>query len=179
MRIMIGVSGSDSGDSSLTPSTLKVAEEVGYYVAKKGAVLVSGGRGGVMEAAARGAKKAQGLTIGIMPESAGEANSFIDVAIPTYMGYARNYLLVRSVDALIAIAGRWGTLNEISLALNIGKPTIIIKGSGGWADILAEEGLLERFETRPRVASSAREAVELAIKVSQRCGVPDSRARMS
>ncbi len=176
---MIGVSGSDSGDLSLTPSTLKIAEEVGYYVAKKGAVLVSGGRGGVMEAAARGAKKAQGLTIGIMPESAGEANSFIDVAIPTYMGYARNYLLVRSVDALIAIAGRWGTLNEISLALNIGKPTIIIKGSGGWADILAEEGLLERFEVRPRVASSAREAVELAIKVSQRCGVPDSRARMS
>jgi uncharacterized protein (TIGR00725 family) len=179
MRRMIGISGSDSGDSSLTPSTLKIAEELGCYVAKKGAVLVSGGRGGVMEAAARGAKNAQGLTVGIMPESAGEANSFIDIAIPTYMGYARNYLLVRSVDALIAIAGRWGTLNEISLALSIGKPTIIIKGTGGWADILAEEGLLERFEVRPRVASSAREAVELAIKMIQRYHVPDSRAEVS
>jgi hypothetical protein len=167
MKKMIGISGSDSGDSSLTSSTLKIAQEVGYYVAKKGAVLVSGGRGGVMKAAARGAKKARGLTIGIMPGSADEANSFIDVAIPTYMSYARNYLLVRSVDALIAIAGRWGTLNEISLALNLGKPTIVIRGSGGWADLLAEEDLLKKFEVRPYVASSAKEAVELAIRLSE------------
>lgn len=63
MKTMIGISGSDRGDLSLTSATLKIAEEVGYYVAKKGAVLVSGGKGGIMEAAARGAKKARGLTI--------------------------------------------------------------------------------------------------------------------
>ena len=167
MRKLIAVSGSDSTDPELSPSTLKTAERVGYYVAQRGGVLICGGKGGVMEQAAKGAKRAHGLTIGILPGAKEKANRFIDIAIATYLGYARNYILINSADAVIGIAGRWGTLNEISYSLNIGKPTILIKGSGGWMDILSEKTLLEKLDPRPHIADSAKEAVDLAFKLSE------------
>ncbi|RLE06984.1 TIGR00725 family protein [Candidatus Aerophobetes bacterium] len=162
MRRLIAVSGSNGSDETLTDFALKSAEEVGYYIAKEGGVLVCGGRGGIMEAAAKGAKRAGGITLGILPGHKEEANEFIDIAIPTHLGYFRNYILISSADAVIGIAGRWGTLNEISLALNVGKPTVILKGSGGWADILSNEELLKSFKRKPYVASSAKEAVGIA-----------------
>jgi len=166
MKKLIAVSGSDSDDGSLTEFALKAAEEVGYCIAKKGGVLICGGRGGIMESASKGAKKGGGLTVGILPGSKEEANEFIDIAIPTYLGYFRNYILMSSADAIIGIAGRWGTLNEISFALNIDKPVIILKGSGGWVDILSDKELLKKFERKPYIAQSTKEAVELAFKVS-------------
>jgi len=166
MKKLIAVSGSDGSDENLTESALKVAEEVGYRIARKDGVLICGGGGGIMEAASRGAKKGGGLTVGILPGLKEEANEFIDIAIPTHLGYFRNYILISSADTVIGIAGRWGTLNEISFALNIGKPVIILKGSGGWADILSNKELLKEFERKPYIAQSAKEAVELAFKVN-------------
>jgi uncharacterized protein (TIGR00725 family) len=88
-------------------------------------VLVCGGLGGAMEAACRGAKQAGGTTVGILPGSdRSAANEFVDVAVPTGLGEARNALVVRTADALIAVGGGYGTLSEIALALRGGKPVI-------------------------------------------------------
>jgi uncharacterized protein (TIGR00725 family) len=107
-----------------------VAERVGRALAERGAVLVCGGRGGVMEAACRGAKAGGGTTVGILPgPDRAEANQFVDVAIATGLGEARNALVVRAADALIAVGGSWGTLSEIALGLRAGKRVV---GLGTW-----------------------------------------------
>ena len=103
----------------------RVAEEVGRAVAEAGAVLVCGGLGGVMEAACRGARAGGGLTVGILPgRDRADANRHVDVAIPTGMGEARNALVVRAADAVVAVAGEYGTLSEIALALQAGIPVV-------------------------------------------------------
>ena len=170
MKKVVAVCGSDVDDPNLSDSALRVAESVGYLIAREGAVLICGGGGGVMESACQGAKKAGGLTIGILPGDKAYANKFIDVALTTHFGRARNYILVRSADVVIGIAGRWGTLNEIALALNVGKPAVVVKGTGGWADILSRDDiqvLLNDFSTRPFIAGSAEEAVDMAFKMIQ------------
>ena len=109
------------------PSTeeAQVAEEVGRELARRGAVLVCGGLGGVMEAACRGAQAEDGLTIGILPgESRQSANPYVQIPIVTGMGYARNLAVVKSSQAVIAIGGSYGTLSEISHALQSGIPVI-------------------------------------------------------
>ncbi|MCP5077761.1 MAG: TIGR00725 family protein, partial [Psychromonas sp.] len=114
-----------SGDDALSPHIAKIANEVGREIAKRGAVLICGGLGGVMVEAAKGAKEQGGLTVGILPgEDAGSANPFIDVTLPTGLGFARNVLVVYSADAVIAVSGRLGTLSEISYALLKNKPVI-------------------------------------------------------
>ena len=131
----IAVCGSDAG---LSRRAEEIAEIVGRGIAKRNAVLVCGGRGGVMEAASRGAKGANGLTVGIIPgERSSEANPFVDIALPTSLGKMRNFLVVRAADAVIGIAGRWGTLSEISMALNLAIPVVIIQGTGGVSDWLS------------------------------------------
>jgi uncharacterized protein (TIGR00725 family) len=100
-----------------------LAEEVGAALAAHGAVVVTGGLGGVMEAASRGAKSRRGRTLGLLPGTdRAAANGWVDVAVPTGMGEMRNALVVRSADAVIAIGGGHGTLSEIALALKAGKP---------------------------------------------------------
>jgi len=168
MKKVIAICGSDADDPNLSEFALKVAEEIGYLIAKKGAALICGGGGGIMEAACRGAKMADGLTIGILPEDKAYANPFLDVGLTTHIGRARNYVLVRSADAVIGIAGRWGTLNEIALSLNVGKPTVVVRGTGGWADILSSDeiqNLMIGFSTRPLIANSAEEAVRITFEV--------------
>ncbi len=94
-------------------------------MAESGAVLVCGGLGGVMEAACRGAHAGGGLTVGILPgRDRDEANPHVDIAIPTGMGEARNVLVVRCADAVVAVAGEYGTLSEIALALQAGIPVV-------------------------------------------------------
>lgn len=115
----------------------QMAEEVGRGVAKRGAVLISGGRGGVMEASCRGAKKEGGLVVGILPMSRDQANSYVDVAIVTGMGDARNVLNVNSADVVISICGEAGTLSEVGLALKAGKKVIALRNSGGVSSLLA------------------------------------------
>ena len=136
------------------------AEEVGRLLAQSGCVVVSGGRGEVMAAAARGAKSAGGTTIGILPgESRTGANEWIDYAIATGIGHARNLAVVASGDAVIAIGGAWGTLAEIGFARVLGRPVVVLEP--GWD--FAGEGI-ERAETPTQ-------AVELALaRVSRGAG---------
>jgi uncharacterized protein (TIGR00725 family) len=101
------------------------AAEVGRLLAEQGVTLVCGGLGGAMEAACRGAKEADGLTVGILPGSdRSDANPFVDVVLPTGLGEARNALVVGAADVVIAIGGGYGTLSEIALALKAGKRVI-------------------------------------------------------
>ena len=121
MSIQIGVIG--AGQCSLEIERL--AEEVGREIAKKKALLICGGLGGVMEASARGAKKEGGVTIGILPGfSFEDANPFIDIPIVTGLSHARNVLVVRSSQAIIAVEGGYGTLSEIGIALKLRKPVV-------------------------------------------------------
>lgn len=116
-----------SGQSS-DPTLLQAAEEVGRRLAEAGAVLVCGGLGGVMEASARGAAGAGGLTVGILPgRDAGEANPSIRIPLATGLGEGRNVLVVRASDAVIAVGGEWGTLSEVALARKIGVPVILFR----------------------------------------------------
>lgn len=122
-------------DSELADEVREIAEGIGRDIAREGCVLICGGRGGVMEAACKGAKSAKGITAGILPGLDKEdANSYVDIIITTGMGYARNSIVVSCADAVIAIAGRTGTLSEIALALNYGKPVVLVEGSGGISD---------------------------------------------
>ncbi len=119
------------------------AEAVGRALAEAGVVLVCGGLGGVMEAACRGAKAAGGTTVGILSgDDRGAANPWVDVALPTGLGEARNALVVRSADAVIAVARGYGTLSEVALALKIGKPVV---GLGTW-DIEGVEAAVDPQE---------------------------------
>lgn len=113
------------GAGQCEPALAALAEEVGRRLAERGAVLICGGLGGVMEAACRGAKSAGGTTVGLLPSlERADANPFVDVAIPTGLGEARNALVVRAADALIAVGGEFGTLAEIALALKAGKRVV-------------------------------------------------------
>ena len=146
------------GSGEAPPEETEAAEHVGRALAEAGVTLVCGGGGGVMEAACRGAKEAGGATVGILPgEDRAAANEFVDVAIATGLGEARNALVVRAADALIAIGGSWGTLSEIALARRAGKRVI---GIGTWE--LARTGG-EPVEGIER-ASDAADAVRLALR---------------
>jgi len=120
-RLHVGIIGASECD----PELAQLAEQVGAGVGRAGAVLVCGGLGGVMEAACRGAKAEAGLTVGILPTAErSQANRYVDVAIATGMGEARNLAIVRTADVLIAIGGSFGTLSEIGFALKMGKKVI-------------------------------------------------------
>jgi uncharacterized protein (TIGR00725 family) len=113
------------GPGACNDAASAAAREVGCLLAQNGVTLICGGRGGVMEAACRGAKEAGGTTIGILPgASAAEANAFVDIPIPTGFGEARNVIIVRSACAVIAIGSEYGTLSEIAFALKLGVPVI-------------------------------------------------------
>jgi hypothetical protein len=113
------------GPGSATDEEERWAEEVGRRLAEAGAVVLCGGLGGVMDAAARGAAAAGGAVVGILPgEDRLGASDHLTVAIPTGMGEARNAIIARAADAVIAIGGEWGTLSEIALALKMGKPVV-------------------------------------------------------
>ena len=133
-----------------------MAEAVGRALAEAGAILICGGRGGVMAAACRGAKSAGGLTIGVLPgDSAAEANPYVDIPIVTGIGEARNIIIVRTAHAVIAVGGEFGTLSEIAFALKLGRPVV---GLGTWE--LSKEGHpVQAILT----ASTPVEAVQLAL----------------
>ncbi len=118
--------GGDAADAVLAD-----AEAVGALLAGRGAVVVTGGLGGVMEAACRGARSGGGMTVGLLPGSdRSDANPWVDIAVTTGLGELRNGLVVRSADALIAVGGSYGTLSEIALGLKAGRRVV---GLGSWA----------------------------------------------
>ena len=133
-----------------------MAEAVGRGLASRGAALVCGGLGGVMEAACRGARSAGGLTVGILPgDDRRSANACVDIPVVTGMGHARNAIVVKTAQAVIAIDGSYGTLSEIALALQNG---IAVIGLGTWA--LSLRGRPDQSIVEARDAD---EAVEKAI----------------
>ncbi len=118
------------GASEAEEAILKKAEAVGEGIAKMGAILICGGMGGIMEAACRGAKKAGGFTIGILPGTdKTDANLYVDLPIVTGIGQARNIIIARNCHVAVAIAGRYGTLTEIAYCLMFDVPVI---GLGTW-----------------------------------------------
>ncbi len=138
------------GPGEATPAQEAAAQEVGGALARAGAVLVSGGHGGVMAAACRGAAQGGGVTVGILPgPDRRAANEWVAVAIPTGLGELRNGLIVRAADAVIAVGGAYGTLSEVALALKTGVPVI---GLDTWA--------IDGIEP----ATSAQAAVALALE---------------
>lgn len=121
MKIVIGVIGSGKIDDIYCEK----AEKVGRLIAEKDCILVCGGLGGVMEASCKGAKSAGGITVGILPsKEKSSSNKYLDICIPTGIGEARNFIVVNSCNALIAIGGGFGTLSEISFALKSDIPII-------------------------------------------------------
>lgn len=115
------------GGHSCSKQVEDLAHNLGKNIAKVGYNMVCGGLGGVMEAVSRGCKEEGGLTIGILPgEDKKSANPFIDIVIPTGLGYTRNTLVVQTGDAVIALPGEYGTLSEIAFALVLKKPVISI-----------------------------------------------------
>ena len=124
MKPIIAVIGGRRTEKAL----LKEAEEAGRLIARREAVLVCGGLGGVMEAASRGAKSEGGITVGILPQNDSDnANPYIDIPIATGLGIGRNVIIARTADALVAVGGAYGTLSEIAFALQMGKPVAGIK----------------------------------------------------
>lgn len=151
-QLLIAVIGARQCDAE----TYALAEQVGYELARRGAIVVCGGLGGVMEGACKGAKRAGGLTIGILPgKTPREANPYVDIPIVTGLGEARNSIVVRTARAVIAVGGEYGTLSEIAFALKFGIPVI---GLNTWQ--------LTRGTKRAqiRTARDARHAVELALE---------------
>lgn len=115
------------GESEASNETIKLAYEVGTLIAEREGILICGGFGGVMKAAAEGAQKAGGLTIGILSNyEKDSANDFIDIAITSGMGHARNVIITSSADGVIAIGGSYGTLSEIAFARKLGKPVMTL-----------------------------------------------------
>jgi uncharacterized protein (TIGR00725 family) len=119
------------GAGKASGKTYKLAEKVGAELARKGVMVVCGGLSGVMEAVCKGAHGEGGLSIGLLPrDSTREANKYVDIPIPTGLGIARNVLVVKAGEAVIALDGEHGTLSEIAIALNLGKPVVSL---GKWA----------------------------------------------
>jgi uncharacterized protein (TIGR00725 family) len=134
-----------------------IAEDVGRLLAERGAVVLTGGLGGVMAAASRGASKAGGTTIGVLPgDDRADANEWVGVAVATGMGEARNAVVARAADAMIAVGGEFGTLSEIALALKIGRPVV---GIDTWE--ISRRGVTVDPILRARDAAHA---VELALE---------------
>jgi uncharacterized protein (TIGR00725 family) len=116
------------GAAHASGETCELAFAVGRAIAERGATLICGGRGGVMEAASRGARSAGGHTIGILPGyDRSEANSHIEFVIATGMRHARNAIIIASADAVVALEGEGGTLSEIGLALKLGRPVVALR----------------------------------------------------
>lgn len=148
------------GPNDCTAAERALGFAVGAGIARAGATLVCGGLGGMMEAAAEGAKSESGLTIGILPGSdVSGANEYIDVALPTGLGAYRNMLVVRGADAVIAIKGSYGTLTEIAFALRLGVPVV---GLHTWA--LSRGG---QVDPGIRVVETPEDAVALAVKLAR------------
>jgi uncharacterized protein (TIGR00725 family) len=143
------------GAGSCSGEVERLAEEVGEKIAESGAVLICGGLAGVMTAASRGARNAGGLTIGILPgNERSSANKYIDIAIATGIGEARNLIIIKSADVVIALPGAYGTLSEMAFTLKVGKPLVSL---GDWE--ISDEVVR---------AGDAEEAVKKALELARK-----------
>ena len=159
--LVVGYSGEHCSDD-----VRGLAFEIGKEVAKHGAILMSGGLNGVMEASCRGAKEENGQTVCIIPkDDMGQANKFCDIVIPTGIGFARDFITAHSADAVIVVGGGVGTLIEVCVAYLDTKPIVALRGSGGTADKIADTYLDDRERVRIYGADNPHDAVEKAISL--------------
>ena len=158
-KFQIGVIGYN--DDRCTEVAKEIAYEVGKEIALSGSVLVCGGLGGVMDAACRGAKEVNGVTVGIIPQdNFGFANQFCDIVICSGIGYARDFIVATSSDGIIAVGGGIGTLIEMSVGYMIKKKIVAISSSGGVSDVYAGKYLDERKRVLIEAAPDAKAAVQ-------------------
>ncbi|HNE88993.1 MAG TPA: TIGR00725 family protein [Actinomycetota bacterium] len=142
------------GPAQAQPDELQAAEEVGRLLAAGGHVVVTGGHGGVMEAAARGAAINDGVVVGILPGLERDANPYVTIGLPTGLGEMRNALIVRSADAVICVGTSWGSLSEVSLAMRTRIPVVMV---GGW-----------NIPEGPQRAEHPGDAVRMALRLAHR-----------
>ena len=170
MKILIGVIGS----SRAIKPVVDVAYEVGRKIITAGYSIICGGLGGVMEAACRGAFAEagpdSGRIIGILPGTGKrDANPYVDIIIPTGIGYARNMIIVCCADAVIAVSGESGTLSEISMAWQYGKPIIVMENLPGiTAELIGRSLNIDSSELDAKKiigAENAEEAVSIVKKL--------------
>jgi uncharacterized protein (TIGR00725 family) len=148
-----------------TEHSRDIAFEVGKEIARSGSILICGGLGGVMEAACRGAKENDGLTIGIIPqEEFSFANKFCDIVICTGIGFARDIIVATSADGIISIGGGVGTMIELGVGYIKNKLMVVVAGSGGVSDIYGGKFLDERRIVPLMIAKDARSAVQMVLK---------------
>ena len=154
-------------DSKLcTDVAYEAARKVGSSVAKRGGITITGGLGGVMEGANRGARESGGVSIGIIPSAdPSDANKYCDVVIPSGFGFARNFLVVNSGDAVIIVGGGAGTLTEAAAAYGKGKVLVAVKGTGGVADEWSGKYFDDRKTIKVIGAPSPETAVTHALKL--------------
>ena len=163
------------GDSDASYDNLALAEDAGEMLARRGVTLITGGRGGVMEAASRGAARAGGLTVGITPGSqTAAANEWCAVVIPSGLGHARNVLTALAGDFIVAVGGGAGTLSELCFAWMHGRPIFVLQGSGGWSDRLAGGSLDHRDSS---VIVTCDDVAALEREVVRFCAEQDLRIR--
>ena len=160
--IQVLVIGSDGDHCPQT--TYDAAKEVGAQIAARNAITVTGGLGGVMEAACRGAKEKGGMVVGIIPnEDMSYANPYCDIIIPTGIGFARNFITAYSADVAIVVGGGAGTYIEACVAYQKGKPIVALTGTGGTADKIADTFLDDRKTVKVFSAASPKDAVDQAL----------------
>lgn len=158
--VQIAVVGAAACDESVT----QLARETGAELARGGATVLCGGRGGVMEAACEGARRAGGRTLGILPgidETTTPPNDYLDVVLYTGLNQARNQILVLSSRSVVAIGGGWGTLSEIACALKFRVPVVLL---ASWS-LRRPDGLADPLLLHARTAA---DAVSLALHASRR-----------
>jgi hypothetical protein len=154
------------GKDHCTDAAYQAAYQIGLELAKSGVVLITGGLGGVMEAASRGAKEGGGFVIGIIPQDdKAMSNAYCDAVIATGLGFARDFVTAYSADAIIVIGGGAGTLIELCAAYQNKTPIVALKGTGGIADQFAGAYLDDRQIERILYEDSAEAAVKRAVSL--------------
>lgn len=154
------------GSDYCTDRAYEIAYKVGKEVASRGTVLITGGLGGVMEAASKGAKDRGGFVVGIIPQDEKHyANTYCDIVIPTGMGHTRNFITAYSADAVIVVGGGVGTAIEARVAYLKAKPIVAIKGSGGTADRIAGTFLDDRRLVKVESEEDPGRVVERALSL--------------
>jgi uncharacterized protein (TIGR00725 family) len=165
-KLQIGV----IGDSILrSEHQYEIAYEVGREIAKSGSILICGGRGGIMEAAAKGVKECNGISVGILPTDKADkyVNPYLTVIIPTFLHWGRNPLVPLASDGVIAIGGSSGTLTELAYSDLYNKPIVCITSIPGWSQEVGERGSLKSplGEKKILTANTGKEAVSILINI--------------
>lgn len=174
-KLQIGVIGSAGSeeyfDRKPSKKIYQVAEKVGELVAQNGAILITGGKGGIMEAACRGAKSKGGITVGIVKgKERKTANLYVDLEIVSGMeGCGEETMLILSCDGLIALGGGSGTLQELAIAYRNKKPVVVIENLSGWAEKLTKSYLDQRKNIKFRLAKNPQEAIEILLRNINQC----------